>query len=234
MFSIVKRSRLSFKAPQFKCDDCISDKIAEPLPSKAAFLCISGSAGSGKTSLMLNLLTDKHAYRKAFQSVHVVMPPHSIASLKNNIFKRHDKVYDELDWDTLEKISERVKKDAEDDYNSLLILDDVTTSLKNLDVQRQLSDLIKNRRHYHLTIWLLVQTYNAIPLNVRKTISHLVLFRPRNQSEFRNVSEELLFYDRQDAEILKQYVYDSAYNFLFADVDKGLVYKNFDMLEKHA
>ncbi len=230
MFQVVKKSKLVFKPPGFKCDKCISEKIQPPLPSKAAFLCIVGSAGSGKTSFMVNLLTNPNAYKKVFHSVHVIMPPHSIASLKSNIFKKHNKVYDELDWGTLDRISETVKEDAEEENNSLLILDDVTTDLKNLEVQKQLSDLIKNRRHYRLTIWLLTQTYNAIPLNVRKTISHLVLFKPRNKKEFANVFEELIFLDKDTADKLQRYVYDIPYQFMLADVDNGVIHKNFDEL----
>ena len=166
MFKIEKRSKLEFKPPVFLCDKCISDKIEAPLPSKPHFMTIVGSAGSGKTSFMVSLLTNKSAYKKTYESVHVVMPKHSVAGLKNNVFKGHDKMYDELDFGTLMKISERVKEDAEEEVNSLVVLDDVTVALKDCQVQRLLRDLILNRRHYRLSIWLLVQTYNTIPVDV--------------------------------------------------------------------
>ena len=230
MFRIEKRSKLTFKPPEFRCDKCISERIEPPLPSRPHFMCIVGSAGSGKTSFMVNLLTNKSAYKKTYESVHVVMPSHSVASLKNNVFKNHDKMSDELDFATLNEIADRVKDDAEDENNSLLILDDVTVALKDKLVQRLLRDLILNRRHYRLSIWLLVQTYNAIPLGVRKTISHLVLFKPRNKKEYQNVFEELLFIDREAAEKLQGFIYDEPYKFLFADVDSGHLHKNFDRL----
>ena len=230
MFRIEQKSKLEFKPPVFKCDKCISDQIEPPLPSKPHFLCIVGSAGSGKTSFMVNLLTNKAAYKKVYESVHVIMPKYSVASLKNNVFKNHDKMHDELDFQTLSGISEKIKEDAEDENNSLLILDDVTVALKDKLVQRLLRDLILNRRHYRLSIWLLVQTYNAIPLPVRKTVSHLVMFKPRNRKETDNVFGELVFLDREVAEKLHGFVFDAPYRFLMADVDGGLLYKNFDRI----
>ncbi len=44
----------------------------------------------------------------------------------------------------------------------LLIMDDVTASLENLDVQMLLKNIIINRRHYRLSIICLVQIYNTM------------------------------------------------------------------------
>ena len=43
-------------------------------------------------------------------------------------------MHDELNFDTLDGIYEQVMRDAEEKMSSLLIMDDVTASLKNLDV----------------------------------------------------------------------------------------------------
>ena len=67
--------------------------------------------------------------------------------------------------------------------NNLLIMDDVTASLKSLDVQMLLKKLIYNRRHYRFSIICLVQSNNAMPLAIRKTISHLACYKPRNKKE---------------------------------------------------
>ena len=111
------------------CDVVIHDQIKPPLPGRrgAFFMIICGIPGSGKTSCMVSLLSSRDAYRKAFDNVHVVMPSHSAASLKKNLFKGHDKMYDELTMDTLEMILESAKDEAEKKHNNLLILDDVTT-----------------------------------------------------------------------------------------------------------
>ena len=194
-------------------------------------MAIIGSAGSGKTSMMVNLLTSPQAYKKAFHAVHVVMPSHSVASLKNNVFKRHNKMYDELTFETLDHILETVKEDAEEKYNSLLVLDDVTASLKNNELQKMLKQTIYNRRHYRLSIMVLIQSYNAMPLDIRKTISHFVAYKPRNKKEFTAIFEELIFLDKDTADKLQRYVFDAPYSFMFCDVNTNSIYKKFDLIQ---
>mmetsp|Transcript_36540 Transcript_36540/g.86810 ORF Transcript_36540/g.86810 Transcript_36540/m.86810 type:complete len:247 (+) Transcript_36540:1878-2618(+) len=228
-FTVVRESEFCLKPPGFKCDKPIHDQIVEPLPNTPFFMAIIGSAGSGKTSLAVNMLTSKQAYKKAFHRVHVIMPPHSVASLKNNIFKRHQRVYDELDLPTIDKILRTVQEDAEEERSSLLLMDDVTASLKN-ELQNMLRKAIYNRRHYRLSVLVLVQSYNAMPLSIRKTLSHFVAFKPRNKKEMENIWQELIFLPRETAEALLRWVYDKPHDFLFADVNTNSLCRNFDLI----
>ncbi len=79
-----------------------------------------------------------------------------MASLKKNIFHNHPRMHEELNFDTLDRIYEQVMQDAEEKMSSLLIMDDVTTSLTNLDVQILLKKIVFNREHYRLSIICLV------------------------------------------------------------------------------
>ncbi len=88
--------------------------------------------------------------------VHSVMPSHSIASLKKNVFNKHLRLHDELTWSVLDGIFESVKEDAEKIYYSLLILDDVTASFKEKSHQQLLKMTFYNRRHYRLSITILI------------------------------------------------------------------------------
>ena len=230
MFAIEKRSKLHLDPPAFLCDKCMHPQIEAPLPTTPFFMAIIGSAGSGKTSMLVNLLTSKQAYKKVFHAVHVIMPSHSVASLKKNVFKNHPRMHDELDYLTLDRIMEQVGEDAEEKMNSLLVMDDVTANLKNLDVQHLLKRLIFNRRHYRLSIMILVQSYNAMPLAIRKTISHFVAYKPRNKAEFRAIFEELIFLDRDTGEALQRFVFDRPYAFLYAVSETNDLYKNFDRI----
>ncbi len=156
MFSIDKRSSFSLKPPEFSCDQPIHKQIVPPLPCTPFFLTITGSAGSGKTSMLVNLLTSPQAYKKAFHAVHCIIPAHSVASLKKNIFAKHPRMHDELNFATLDRIYEQVMKNSEEKMSSPLIMDDVTASLKNLEIQMLLKKIIFNRRHYRLSIICLV------------------------------------------------------------------------------
>jgi hypothetical protein len=188
---------------------------------------------STKTSMLVNLLSSKQAYRKAFHHVHVVMPPHSVASLKRDIFKNHDRMYDDLDWGTLDGIREVVKESAEKEKNTLLVLDDVSAALKDNEIQRVLRDLIYNRRHYRLSIIILVQSYNAMPLGIRKTLSHFLMYKPMNKKEATTIFEELIALPREEAEDVMRFVFDRPYAFMFADTGTGELYNNFDRIGLH-
>lgn len=229
-FRVQERSKLEVIPPKFKCDAPIHKQIEPPLPNTPFFMAIIGSAGSGKTSLMINLMTSRQAYKKAFHAVHVVMPEHSVASLKNNVFKKHKRMHDELTLPVLQGVLDQVKEDAKEEYSSLLILDDVTATLKNKELQMLLKKAAYNRRHLRLSIMMLVQTYNAVPLAVRKTFSHFAAFKPRNKKEFSNIWEELLFIPRDVADALLRWLYDEPHTFMFADVGTGDIFRNFDLI----
>jgi hypothetical protein len=146
--------------------------------------------------MLVKLLTSPQAYKKAYHAVHCIISAHSVASLKKNLFAKHPRMHDELNFATLDSIYEQVIKDSEEKMRSLLIMDDVTASLKNLEIQMRLNKIIFNRRHYRLSIICLVQSYNVMLLAIRKTISHLACYKPRSKKEMSAIWEELVFLDK--------------------------------------
>ena len=230
-FTIEKRSGLDFIPPDFLCDKCIASTITPPLPQTAHALLIAGAPGSGKTSMMVSLLQEKQAYRKAFDHVFVVMPPSSARSLKKNIFEDHDKMYDDLDYDTLDSILEHTRKSTKEKENSLVIIDDFGAALKDNEIQRQLKELIWNRRHLRTSIWILVQSYVSVPLQLRKAVSHLIAYRARNKIEFHLIFSELVQLAKETADALSRFIFDEKYNFMFLDCSTGQIYKKFDLIK---
>ena len=77
----------------------------------------------------------------------------------------------------------------------------------------------------------LVQTWKSIPINCRKTASHIILFKNFNKLENIAVFEEVLFLPQDTVEQLFDYVYDEKHNFLYIDVNNGLFFKNFNQLK---
>jgi sulfur transfer complex TusBCD TusB component (DsrH family) len=63
---------------------------------------------------------------------------------------------DELDLGIWEGIREAVKQSAKQEKNSLLVLDDVTASLKDNEIQHNIRDSKYIRRHYRLRIIILI------------------------------------------------------------------------------
>ncbi len=113
MFSIDKRSFFSLKPQEFLCDQPIHKQIVLPLSCTPFFLTITGSAGSSKTSMLANLLMSPQAYKKAFHKLHCIIPAHSVASLKKNIFAKHPRLHDELNFATLDRIYGRFRGETE-------------------------------------------------------------------------------------------------------------------------
>ncbi len=54
---------------------------------------------------------------------------------------------------------------------------------------------------------MLVQSYNAMPLSIRKTLSRFLSYKPRNKKEFTAIFEELIFLDREQGEALTRFVF---------------------------
>ncbi len=128
------RSSFSLNPPEFSSDRPIQNQIVPPLPCTPCFMTIIGSARSGKTSMLVNLLPSAQAYKKILYAEICIIPAHIVASLKKNIFQKHPRMHTEVNFDTLDRIYGQVMQVAEEKMSFLLIMDDVTASLKNLDV----------------------------------------------------------------------------------------------------
>jgi adenosyl cobinamide kinase/adenosyl cobinamide phosphate guanylyltransferase len=227
-----ENTELRIKPPTMNCDKPISDTILPPLPTTHSAFGIIGSAGSGKSSWAISLLTNKKAYKKVFENVFFIIPPHSRASVSNKIFEKHDqeKIYDELTPEILEEIKAKVEDESEGGFNSLLVIDDCTVHLKNKSNEMLLKNLIYNRRHLKLTIWLLAQSYTQIPLGVRKCLSHLVLFKPKNKKEYSSIFEELIFLPREQGDEIIKYIYQRQHDFMYSNIGTNELYRNFNKL----
>ncbi len=109
-------------------------------------------------------------------------------------------------------------------------MDNVTAWLKDRGLQQLLKQTIFNWRQYRLSIMILVQSYNAMPISIWKTVSHFLSYKLRNKKEFTAIFEELIFLDQDQGETLTRFVLDAPYQYLFADVNTNQLYKNFDRI----
>jgi KaiC/GvpD/RAD55 family RecA-like ATPase len=234
---IKKNKSIKLMIPEFECDD---NPIGEHLNeydmlkhlNVYSFDVIIGKPGSGKTSLLIGFLTSKgknKIFRKCFDNILLVMPTHSRNSLKNNIFKDHDenKMYDELNIDTIYDIYNKLESYTNDGENTLLILDDVGASLKNCEIQNVLKKMIYNRRHLKVKIIMLVQSFKSSPLDIRKLITNVFMFKP-SKKEFETLFDELFEqYKDITLEIMKC-VYTEPHKYLMLNVETQKMYDGFN------
>jgi hypothetical protein len=159
-------------------------------------MALMGSAGSGKISLMLNMLTKDGMYKNCFDHVHLISPEACMKSLKDDIWSKHpgDKIHHSLDVPKLDDIDRRanIRRAKKPPGATLMIIDDMTVMLKKKEIEAKLRKMVFNRRHNYTSIVILVQSYIAMPLDLRKTLSHFFMFKPRNKKEAAAVWEELL------------------------------------------
>ena len=219
------------KPVQMVCDTPLAKSIPAPLPNTCFRMMIVGAPGSGKSSLATSLLLKGGAYYKVFDRIWVIQPSNSRASYAKDPWAKHRRVFDELTVDVLEQILQEAKQVAEDDKHSLLFIDDQAFQLKNKHIERLLREIYFNARHLHLSSAVVSQTLRQIPINLRKTASHLLTFVPANRVESRIIAEELLFLDTTTAATLFEQAFKKRFDHMLIDTMRRKVYVNWDQIE---
>jgi GTPase SAR1 family protein len=233
---------MQLKIPKFDVDDNPLGKHLNEYPmlkhlNSYSFTGIIGKPGSGKTSLLISFLNGKgknRIFRTTFNNLLVVMPPQSRNSMKPNIFEGHpeEKMFDELNGETINDIFNKLRAASSADENTLLILDDVGASLKNNDIQKTLKTIIYNRRHLHVHIVMLMQSFLSCPKEIRKLLTNCFLYKCA-KVEAENFMAELFETHKDDVIDIMNYVYDKPHNYLMINVDEQKLYKGFDELIIH-
>jgi hypothetical protein len=95
-----------------------------------------------------------------------------------------------------------------------------------------LKTLIWNRWHLRTSIWVMAQSFNSMPMAIRKSISHLAMYKPNNTKEAKLLFEELVYMEKEDAGRLMDFVFEKRHDFLFVDIAGGAFYKNFDRVDQ--
>jgi AAA15 family ATPase/GTPase len=237
-----KNKKLSLDIPEFNCDH---NPLGEHLNKYEmlshlncfGFTGIIGKPGSGKTSLLVSFLTgkkDKKVFRKVFDHVVLVMPTSSRSSIKKNPFANHnpDKMYEDLDYDSISTIHSNLKLSSAENETTLLILDDIGATLKNTELQKLFRKIIYNRRHLKVHVFVLLQSYLSVPKEIRKIFTNLIMFKP-SKVEFQNLFDEL-FETKKDLAIdIMNMTYDVPHQYLFLNIESQRLYKNFDEIIIH-
>jgi hypothetical protein len=233
--------------------------------------CLSGSGGSGKTSLLLNMMKSIKLYRNKFHNIYYICPISSFLSVEHHPFEKHDKVYHELTTSILENIYQELiaKKEAfveyeakqkekkskkkikheniegDDDIDnssdsddepkeleySCIIIDDMADALKNNDISKQLNKMIIKARHIMCSFIIPIQSYYYMPKILRKQLTYITIFKPKNIEEWNSISRELLNLNKDDSLKLFDYIFNEPYTHLDIDLTNNKCYKNFNELK---
>ena len=221
----------------FSCDD-VDESIPMPLPQALNFfLLISGKAGSGKTSLILNLLCKRGKnYNRKFDKVFIFSP--SLITMKNDPFSEipDEQKFQELDEEILQAVLDDIANTGE---KILLIMDDVVNDItKNKDLQRLMNKILMNRRHLagengSVSVIITSQVYNKIPPPIRKQASQIVLYHTKNRKEIDNLFDELILIPKKEFYEILKYVFQKKHDFMYLDTNKDfdkMIHRNFNQL----
>ena len=215
----------------------------EGIVPKAPFsLMISGRSGSGKTNVLINILTNKDLLKDYFHYIVVFSPTAG----------KYDDSYKSLNLP-----SESFKNDfSADDLNTLIenrkaLIDKkgIEWVVKNSRVLLIMDDVIANRdflnspealkmfallRHYQCSICVLVQSYNKLPRALRVNANATIIF-PSTQSEIEVLVDELTPANITKREFQKviEYATEGRHDFLYINnhAERGQqIRKNLDQI----
>lgn len=195
------------RIPKAKCHvDSLKDLPYiphSPLPAKSFCMYIVGKPGSGKTNLWVSMMLSRNPryYRKFFDRTYLVSGsmstlPRAVTQGKSAVPETQQ--FNEINDQIVEHILHSLR--SEDNGNNLLILDDV---IKDITNSRSLGHVFLNRRHIThdenkqgssgLSVMIISQVYNLLPLQFRKACDHVILFKSENKKEIRFILDELMF-----------------------------------------
>lgn len=194
---------------------------------------LCGSGGSGKTSLLLNMFKSSRLYRSKFHTIFYICPSSSFNSIEKHPFSDHDKVYHDLTVDLLSSIYDQlieINENSEEIEYACVIIDDFADVLKDNEIQLQLNKMIIKARHLHCSFIFSIQSYYYFPKLLRKQVTYMTMFKPKNTEEGLSICKELLNLNKEDSLYLYNYVFDAPYTHLDIDTTESKYYKNFNLM----
>jgi hypothetical protein len=104
--------------------------------------------------------------------------------------------------------------------------------LKNNEIKKLLKAMIMNRRHLHISIFFLTQTYYSIEKDIRRLFSNIFIFRV-SKNELYNVFDELVEAKKDHVSDIIKLVYDKPHKYLFVNISSQRIFDGFNELIIH-
>lgn len=210
------------------------------LPKFPFSMMISGSSGSGKTNLMINILSREDLYGRFFHRIAVFSPT---AGSSDDLYKKlklpKENFIKDMKPEYLENIIAHREQLIEEkgiewvakNDRMVIILDDVIAERGFLESPEALR-MFALLRHFLVSVIVMVQSYNKLPRSLRLNANATMVF-PALQSEIDVLKDEITppGISKQDFEKVINYATSGRYDFMYinrhADPDKR-IRKNLD------
>ena len=233
---IKKLEKPNYRKVKMSCDNIIDKRLLQyPMISDAfstnSFNIICGSMGSGKTSWITNMV--KNDFKKVFETIILIMPVSSRQSIEDDIYGKNlppDQLYDDLTVNVLNEIYEKLNENTKEKYNTLLIIDDFQTALKNPDIAKALERIVIKTRHLRVTTFFLVQNFLKVPKPLRQLAQNVILFNIGKQ-QLEQVFDELIQIKKDKYEEIIRVCFVDRHDFILVNLHRSKnIYRNFDQV----
>lgn len=229
---IIENEKPNIQKIKFACDEKICSKLDKfPLVRDNLNMynttVLVGRQGSGKTSLTINIV--KNLYKKKFNKIYLFMPQTSRNSLKPNIFDvlPEDQVFEELNYDNILNIYEKLKENSENGLKSLIIMDDVQKALKHIDVINEFKNIVANQRHLNVVNLILLQNYFALDNKVREIVNNIIFFK-MDKKQTEKIFTEVAEMPKELFDEVNKIVFDEPHNWCMINQRNKKVYRMWD------
>ena len=211
----------------------INDAI--PKLSNNFFWIISGGAGSGKTTMLLNLMRINHkngGLGKYYKKIYIISPTHKLDDKLSELVDElgDEQCFNELNDDTVEKIEQDIRDDPDfKKEHYLIIMDDCLGMMPKAIGKSKAHTLLISRRHLHATIICLVQSYIRIPNLWRRNANLISFFGTHNKGEIQSLIDDV----NGDEDEMRKLIHDATsdkHGFLTIKMGGGhpVYYRKFD------
>lgn len=199
---------------------CMKSGILPKFPSS---VCLSGRSGSGKTNLLLNMLTRQDMLKDYYHYILVFSPTagkyddtyRALKIPEENFIEEFDsEVFERLIDSRKQLIEEKGIKWVAKNSRVCIILDDVIANRDFLQSSTALK-LFSLLRHYLCSIYIMIQSYTKLPRALRLNCNATYIF-PASQSEIEVLKDEVTpaGLTKKQFEKVIEYATREPYNFL--------------------
>lgn len=228
MFQIKENAKPKLKTCKMLCDAKLHPKLdnydVTSFMNNHSTTLMVGRPKSGKTSLLYSFFKSKDIFKGTFDKIFLFQPEQSRASMSDKLFDRipDNQKYEELTLENLNDVEENLSEN-----NNVIIFDDMTVFLRDKTIKKKLKELVFNRRHKHLSIIFLVQTYMSVEPDIRKLFSNLFIFKC-SKREMETIWDEHVELPNDYVLPIMKVVFDEPYQYLFLNTDSQRLFKCFD------
>jgi hypothetical protein len=205
----------------------------DPLPSPEDnfVLYISAPRRSGKSTLLVNLLTRPEFYRNKFDKVYIFSQTIYLDGTWGKVLSLlpKEQIFEEFDPEKIMQIIDRNR----DGQKILIVVDDMIgeSGFKKLDSSDVLTKISTRGRHFGVSLIVSSQAVSAVSSHFRKNTDAIIVFATENAKEREIIFSEFLAHMNKDEfRQIFNFCTKQKHSFLLFNKMNGNIYRNFNIL----